>query len=111
MIRAMSKVWARRFIAGTVKPFTSPRLRAMYRSWIDADMTPRAWPASQTSQRAASAVASSVVKAAVQARSAAASERKRAASSMTSVSPATCAIPERCASRSAGELATYGIEA
>ena len=69
----MSKVWARRFMAGTEKPLTSPRPRAMYSSWMDAERAPRAWLPSQTSQRAASAVASSAVKAAVQARSAAAS--------------------------------------
>ncbi len=60
----MSKVCARRLIAGTVKPETSPRLRAMYSSWMDADWTPRTWLASQTIQRAASAVASSAVNAA-----------------------------------------------
>ena len=69
----MSNVWARMLIAGTVNPETSPRPRAMYSSWMLADRAPSAWLASQTIQRAASAVGSSFVNAAVQARSAAAS--------------------------------------
>jgi len=32
MVAAMSKTWVRRLMAGTVKPCTSPRPRAMYRS-------------------------------------------------------------------------------
>ena len=59
-------------IAGTVNPETSPRPRAMYSSWMLAERAPSAWLASQMIQRAASAVGSSLVNAAVQARSAAA---------------------------------------
>ena len=65
----MSKVWARRLMAGTVKPETSPRARASYSAWMLADRAPSAWLASQTSHWAAAVVASSVENAAVQARS------------------------------------------
>ena len=37
MAAAMSKTWVRRFSAGTVKPLTSPRPRARYRSLMLAD--------------------------------------------------------------------------
>ena len=40
-------------MAGTVKPWISPRPRAAYRSWMLADCASSAWLASQTSQRAA----------------------------------------------------------
>ena len=56
-------------MAGTVKPDTSPRPRAVYRSWMLADWAPSAWLASQTSHWAAAVVGSSVLNAAVQARS------------------------------------------
>ena len=105
----MSNVWARMLIAGTVNPETSPRPRARYSSWMLADRAPSAWLASQTIQRAASAVGSSFVNAAVQARSAAAWLRKRASSSMTSRPSATWATPVRLARRSAGDSATYGM--
>ena len=52
-----------------MNPETSPRPRAMYSSWMLAERAPSAWLASQTSHCAASAVGSSVVNAAVQARS------------------------------------------
>ena len=68
-VRAMSKVWARMLIAGTVNPWTSPRARAMYRSWMLAERAPSSWLASQTSQRATSTVGASSENAAVQARS------------------------------------------
>ena len=56
----MSNVWARRLIAGTVNPATSPRARASYSAWMLADRAPSAWLASQTSHWAAAVVASSV---------------------------------------------------
>ena len=65
----MSKVCARRLIAGTVKPETSPRARASYSAWMLADRAPSSWLASQTSHCAAAVVASSSLNAAVQARS------------------------------------------
>src|SRR2546426_954241 len=37
MVRAMSNVWARMLMAGTVNPWISPRARAMYSSWMLAD--------------------------------------------------------------------------
>ena len=40
MVRAMSKVWARMLMAGTVKPLISPRARALYSSWMLADLRP-----------------------------------------------------------------------
>jgi hypothetical protein len=66
----------------------------MYSSWMLAERVPSAWLASQTIQRAASAVGSSEVKAAVQARSAAAWDRKRGSSSTTGRSPSTWAVPQ-----------------
>jgi hypothetical protein len=102
----MSNVAARMLSAGTVKPEISPRLRAMYSSWMLADRAPSAWLASHTIQRTASAVGSSVVNAAVHARSAAAWERNRASSSMTRRPPSTRAMPDRWARRSAGVVAT-----
>ena len=69
MTRAMSKVCARRLMAGTVIPWYSFRARALYSSWMLAERAPMAWLASQTIQRAASTVASSSLKVAVQARS------------------------------------------
>ena len=54
----MSEACARRLIAGTVKPDTSPWPRAEYRSWMLALWAPRAWLASQTIHRAAAVVAS-----------------------------------------------------
>ena len=56
----MSNVWARRLIAGTVNPETSPRARASYSPWMLAERAPSAWLASQTSHCAAAVVASSV---------------------------------------------------
>src|SRR5918999_716346 len=44
----------RTFIAGTVKPPTSPRPRARYSSLIDAARTPTDWPICQINQRASS---------------------------------------------------------
>src|SRR6478609_9985922 len=105
----MSKVCARRLMAGIVKPATSPRARASYRPWMLADRAPSSWLASQTSHCAAAAVASSSVKAAVQARSRMPSARNPASSSMTSRSPSRCARPASAVSRSAGEVATWGI--
>ena len=52
-VRAMSNVWARRLMAGTVNPETSPRPRAAYSSWMLADRAPSSWLASQTSHWAA----------------------------------------------------------
>ncbi len=72
----MSKVWARRLIAGTVKPDTSPRARASYSPWMLAERAPRTWLASQISHCAASMVASSIENAAVQARSRIPASRK-----------------------------------
>ena len=92
-VRAMSNVWARMLIAGTVNPWTSPRARAMYRSWMLAERAPSSWLASQTSQRATSTVASSAENAEVQARSRIVRSRKAAASSMTSRSPSRWADP------------------
>ena len=83
----MSNVWARMLIAGTVNPDTSPRPRAAYRSWMLAERAPSSWLASQTSHWAAAVVASSVEKAAVQARSRMPAPRKPASSSMTRRSP------------------------
>ena len=105
----MSNVWARMLIAGTVNPETSPRPRARYRSWMLADRAPSAWLASHTIQRAASAVGSSRVNAAVQARSATAWLRNRASSSMTSRPSTMRATPLRLAMRSAGDSATFGM--
>ena len=65
----MSNVCARRLIAGTVKPETSPRARASYSAWMLAERAPSSWLASQTSHCAAAVVASSSLNAAVQARS------------------------------------------
>src|SRR5579862_1890175 len=108
-VRAMSKVWARMLIAGTVNPWTSPRARAMYRSCMLADRAPRAWAHSQTSHCAASAVAGSVVKAAVQARSRMPSARRRATSSISI--PVACGwtIPVRRDRSSETEPATSGM--
>ncbi len=69
IVRAMSKICARRLMAGTVNPETSPRLRAAYSSWMLADGAPSSWLASQIIQRAASTVAASVENVWVQARS------------------------------------------
>ena len=41
MTRAMSNTCVRRLMAGTVKPLTSPRPRAMYSSWMLADGRPQ----------------------------------------------------------------------
>ena len=73
------------------------------------DRAPSAWLASQTIQRTASAVGSSSVKAAVHARSAAASDRNLASSSMSRRSPSMWAIPASRVRRSAIEVATLGI--
>ncbi len=105
----MSNVCARRLMAGTVNPDTSPRARAVYRSWMLALRAPSAWLASQTIHCAAAVVASSVEKAAVQARSRMAVDRKAASSSMTRTSPSRCAAARIVVSRSAVEVATWGI--
>ena len=70
---------------------------------------PRAWLASQTIHWAAAVVASSVEKAAVQARSRMAVDRNAASSSMTRTSPSRCAAARMVESRSAVEVATWGI--
>ena len=70
---------------------------------------PSAWHASQTIQRAASTVASSVANAAVQARSRMPRSRNAASSSTTSRSPSRWATPDRRARRSAAEAATCGM--
>src|SRR6476660_6062627 len=106
----MSKTWVRRFSAGTVKPETSPRARASYSPWMLADRAPSSWLASQTSHWAAAVVASSSLNAAVQATSRIPASRKAASSSMTSRSPSRWAAPDRVASRSVGDVATWGIE-
>ncbi len=105
----MSNVATRMLSAGTVNPDTSPRARAMYSSWMLAERAPSAWLASHTIQRTASAVGSSVVNAAVHARSAAAWDRKRASSSTTRRPSSTWAMPDSWARRSAGDVATWGI--
>src|SRR5687768_14735197 len=108
-VLAMSNVWARRLIAGTVKPATSPRARAVYRSWMLALSAPSAWLASQTIHWAAEVVASSVENAAVQARSRIAVDRNAASSSTTRTSPSRCAAARMVERRSAVEVATWGI--
>ena len=77
---------------------------------LDARATaPSAWLASQTIHWAAAVVASSVENAAVQARSRIAVDRNAASSSMTSTSPSRCAAARMVESRSAVEVATWGI--
>src|SRR5436190_6936720 len=105
----MSKTWVRRLMAGTVKPETSPRARASYSAWMLADRAPSSWLASQTSHCALLVVASSSLNAAVQARSRMPAARKVASSSMISRSPSRWAAPDSVASKSAGEVATWGI--
>ncbi len=83
----MSNVWARRLMAGTVNPDTSPRARASYSAWMLAERAPNAWLASQASHWAVAVVASSVEKAAVQAMSRIPASRKASSSSMTRRSP------------------------
>src|SRR4029079_8695758 len=106
----MSKTCVLRLRAGTVKPETSPRARASYRAWMLADRAPSSWLASQTSHLAAAVVASSSLNAAVQARSRMPVSRKAASSSMARRSPSRWAAPDKVASRSVGEVATWGIE-
>src|SRR5450756_1698462 len=92
---AMSKVSMRMLMAGTVKPRTSPRLRAAYRSWMLADGAPSSWLASQISQRAASTVAGSCENVCVQARSSMVRARNVASSVTSSRPPSTRAGPSR----------------
>src|SRR5689334_415097 len=108
-MRAMSNVWARMLIAGTVNPEISPRARAMYSSWMLAERAPSIWAASQTIHWAASTVAGSVANAAVQARSRIPSARRRWTSSISSAPSWTCAIPVRRDSSSVGDSATKGM--
>src|SRR3954453_10317676 len=108
-VRAMSNVWARRLIAGTVNPWTSPRPRAMYSSWMLADSAPSCWLASQTSHCAASFVASSSPNTAVHARSRIGASRKAFSSAMTSRPPSRCAAAPIAVMRSDGLVATWGI--
>ena len=75
-----------------------------------AERAPSSWLASQTSHCAAAVVASSSLNAAVQARSRIAAARNAASSSTTSRSPSRWALAAMAASRSAGEVATWGIE-
>src|SRR4051812_42174936 len=105
----MSKVWARMLIAGTVKPLTSPRARAMYSSWMLADRAPSSWLASQTIHWAAATAASSFENAAVHARSRMPSPRSRASSATVSRSPSMRAMPSSRPRRSETELATCGM--
>src|SRR6188472_3745766 len=74
-----------------------------------AERAPSSWLASQTSHWAAAVVASSSLNAAVQARSRMPASRKAASSSMTRRSPSRWALPDRVASKSVGEVATWGI--
>ena len=97
IVRAMSKVCARRLMAGTVNPDTSPRLRAAYSSWMLADGAPSSWLASQISQRAASTVAGSVENVWVQARSWTVRARNAASSVIMSRPPSSRAAPSRSA--------------
>ena len=108
----MSKVWARRLMAGTVKPDTSPRARASYSPWMLAARAPSAWArlpdeplggggrglvgAERRGPREVLAIAA---------------PRNAASSSMTRRSSSRWALPERTVSRSTGEVATVGIEA
>ena len=83
--RAVRYVAARTLMAGTVKAAggNSPRPRARYSSWIDADPQPSACDALQITQRAASRSPASVLKTASKASSSMSVPRK-AGSSWTS---------------------------
>src|SRR6476620_9838561 len=105
----MSNVATRMLSAGTVNPDTSPRARAMYSSWMLDERAPSAWLASHTIQRTASAVGSSVVNAAVHARSAAAWDPERGPSATAGRPPSAGGVPDSWARRSAGHVATWGI--
>ena len=109
MTRAMSNTCVRRLMAGTVKPLTSPRPRAMYRSWMLADGAPSSWDASQTIQRAASTAPASSLNVAVHTMSRMPPSRKRASSSMTRRSPSTWAMPTSSSVRAATDVATSGL--
>ena len=108
MAAAMSKTCVRRLMAGTVKPWTSPRPRAMYSSWMDADGQPSSCDASQTIQRAASTVAGSSLKVALQMTSRMPRPRNAAGSLMARASPSRSQMPSSSCSSAAGDAATVG---
>src|SRR5687768_3994271 len=89
-------------MAGTVKAVgsISPRPRARYSSWIEAEPQPRAWEALQMTQRTASRSSVSGLKTASNTSSSMSSSRNRRSSPIWSPASVMVATPSRLARRS-----------